>query len=37
LDAILDRMTGPCCSYCCPNMRNDVGAHLVLARRRWFK
>jgi hypothetical protein len=30
-------MTGPSCSYCCSNMRNDVGAHLVLARRRWFK
>ena len=38
LDAILDRMTGPNPNPCyCSNMRNDVGAHLVLAGRRWFK
>ena len=41
LDAIFDRMTGPnpnpCCCCCYSNMRNDVGAHLTLARRRWFR
>jgi hypothetical protein len=34
-------MTGPnpnpCCCCCYSNMRNDVGAHLTLARRRWFR
>ena len=40
LDAILDRMTGSDSgsdSSYCSNMRNDVGAHLTLAGRRWFK